>query len=352
MQHGSKTRSEAGFSLLELMIAVGIMAIVGGAVAALMRDSMKVTVTTYELTDAQEGLRISQEYLNRDLMNAGDGLNSLTNIRLTSSFVTNYLTRNPSVDFNNFGILTSDDNVPASIAVRGTSPAVTVRSAPALTDRITILAIDSTFVPVTPSAIDSTGGVVTIAAAAVGNFAEGEVYFITSSVGSTFGTVTSITGTGATRSLNFANGDTFGLNVTGNSGQITTVSAGGALATSIQRMKIIHYYVNSNGLLMRRIFGVKGSGFSESVIAEHIVSVQFRYILALTNANGTVVQPVRLLTSAQQTATRQVEVTVTAETPHSIGSTQANGLAQVTMTTSTSVRNMQFKQAMQPQAGG
>jgi prepilin-type N-terminal cleavage/methylation domain-containing protein len=346
MHRGSA--NQKGFSILELMVAVGVMAVVAGAVLALMRDSMKVGVATQELTDAQEGVRISQEYINRDLMNAGDGLNSLTNIRLTSGFVTNYLSKNNSIDVSNFGILTSDDNVPASTVVLGASPTVTVRSSPALTDRITILAIDSNFTAVTPISINATGSAVLVSAAAVSNFTTGEIYFLTSSIGSTFGTITSITSSGANWNLNFANGDTYGLNVTGSSGQIKTISNAGAVATSIQRMKIIHYYVNSNGMLVRRVFGVKGAAFTESTIAEHIVSVQYRYILSLTNANGTVQQPVRLLTSAQQTATRQVEVTVTGETPHPI----ASGTSQVSMTTSTSVRNMQFKQAMQPQAGG
>ena len=348
MHRGSKAKNQRGFSILELMIAVGVMAVVGGAVLALMRDSMKVAVATQELTDAQEGVRIAQEYINRDLMNAGDGLNSLTNIRLTSSFVTNYLSKNGSIDFNNFGILTSDDNVPASTAVLGATPTVTVRSSPALTDRITILASDSNFTAVTPIAINGSSNAVTVSSAAVANFTVGEVYFLTSSLGSTFGTITGISTNGPNWNLNFASGDTFGLNVTGAGSNIKTISNNGTVATSIQRMKIIHYYVNSNGMLVRRVFGVRGSGFTESAIAEHIVSVQYRYILSLTNANGTVQQPVRLLTSAQQTATRQVEVTVIGETPHPM----ASGTAQVTMTTSTSVRNMQFKQAMQPQAGG
>jgi hypothetical protein len=110
---------------------------------------------------------------------------------------------------------------------------------------------------------------------------------------------------------------------------------------------------------MRRGFGVKGAGCSESMIAEHIFGIQFRYILDLVDVNGNVAQPTRLLTSTQQTATRQVEVTVTAETPHSVNINQttgtlqqSNGHVQTSMTTSTSVRNMQFKQALQPLAGG
>ncbi len=115
-------------------------------------------------------------------------------------------------------------------------------------------------------------------------------------------------------------------------------------------MKIIHYYVNANGLLMRRVFGVRNAGFNESVIAEHAMSLQFRYFLNLRDVDGNVAQPVaQLTTSEQQVETRQVEVTLTVETAHTL----QNGKRQeITMTTSTSVRNMQFRRSLQPTAGG
>ncbi len=287
--------------MLELMIALTLLLIVAGATIALMRDSMKVSVATYELTDAQQALRTAHEYLNRDLMNAGDGLNSLSNIHITSSFKTNYLSRNASVDVDNLGMITSDDNVPAATTVLGASPAATVRSTPNLTDRISILSRDTTFnngVPVTPVSIDSNGVNVQISAGEETKFNVGEVYFMSSSAGATFCTITAISGAGtATPKLVFSNGDTFNLNVNGASGLIRTVANGGA--TSLVRMQIIHYYVTNSGLLMRRVYGVKGTGFTESPIAEHIVGLQFRYVLDMVDSSGHVVQPTKQLTSSQ-----------------------------------------------------
>ena len=260
----------------------------------------------------------------------------------------------------NLGILTTDNDVPANKIVFGQNPAVAtnplvyVRSSPVLTDRQTILQIDSDFTPIglLAPAIDPTGTTITIADADRTRFTAGEIYFLTSSVGGTFGTVTAVTNiAGPNSTLTFAqgsaNGDKFGLNVTGAGGRINTISAGGTLATSLQRMRIIHYYINSDGMLMRRVFGVKGAGFRESAIADHVVSVQFVYSLA-PDDNGNIVQPVtRLTTLDQQIAVRQVEVTVTVETPHAL----QNGLRpNMSMTTSTSVRNMQFRQALQPKA--
>jgi type II secretory pathway pseudopilin PulG len=350
MQNDSSKFSERGFTVVEMIIAMTMMLIVSGIILALVRDSMKVAVATYELTDTTQNLRTAQEFINRDLLNAGDGLKSISTIRLPQTFVTTYLTLNPvepSGGIVNLGLITSDNNVPGTTAVPSASPAATIRNG---TDRQTILEIDNSFaavaLPTSPVSINSTGSTVTIPASyTMSNFASGEIYFITSATGGTFGTITAVDS--AARTLTFASGDAFGLNLPGTNGHIKTISNSGLLACALQRMKIIHYYVNSSGMLMRRVFGVKGAGFRESPVAEHIVNVQFNYSLVSTDASGNVVPSTTavLTTLAQQTGVRQVEVRITAETTHPI----ANGtLQQLNSTTSTTVRNMQFRQALQP----
>ncbi len=352
-----KTKNQAGFTILEMIISMTVMLVVGGAVFSLMRDSMKVASTTYEMTDAQEGLRTAQEYLNRDLMNAGDGLNSINNIRVRRGFVTDYLALSPIDDTNyagmvNLGILTSDDDTLENTAVLATNPAVNVRWNPDAadrTDRVSIMQIDPSFTPIALDSgkINPSGNSVTISAADVGRFQIGEVYFISSAAGATFGMITDITNT---PSLTFAAGDALGLNAPGNGGPINVVSSGGTIPTSLMRIRIIHYYVNSNGCLRRRVFGVSGGTFTDSLIAEHVISTQFRYLLSLRDAGGNVVQPQTQLTSSQeQLAINQVEVTITVETAHTIHNNAQNRLSMVT---GTSVRNMQFRGALQPTAGG
>jgi prepilin-type N-terminal cleavage/methylation domain-containing protein len=369
MHSNSRLRNQQGFSLIEMIVTLAVMVIIMTAVASLMRSSMSLSIATYELTDAQESLRTAQEFINRDLVSAGDGLKNMSNIPVTKTFVNNYLSLNPIVDpslpntVTNLGILTTDNDVTANTVVKGldpnvaTNPLVFVRSSPVLTDRQTMLQIDSDFTPIAllAPAIDANGSAITIADADVGRFTAGEIYFLTSSVGGTFGTVTGVVNdVGPNSTLTFAqgagNGDKFGLNVTGAGGRINTIatSAGVALATSLQRMRIIHYYITADGMLMRRVFGVKGAGFRESAIADHVVSVQFAYSLS-PDANGNIVQPVTRLTDLdQQIAVRQVEVTVTVETPHTLQNGQRP--PNLSMTTSTSVRNMQFRQALQPKA--
>lgn len=342
--------------MLELIVAITVMVVITGAVFALMRDSVKTSTASMEMSDGQQSSRTAQEYINRDLMNAGDGLNSINNIRVPENFVTNYLALNPVADpatpgFINLALITSDNDLPANTIVTGTAPATTVRDTPVLTDRITILQTDQTFVPITLNAgdINPVSGLVAVSPADIDRFRVGEIYFITSAVGSIFATITDWQGLGtATPFLVFA-GDPLGLNSLGAGGQLDVVSAGATLPTSLSRMKMIHYYVNSNGLLMRRVFGVRNSPFAESMIAEHVVSLQFRYFLNMRDANGNVVQPqTQLTTSQQQVETRQVETTLTVETAHPLQNGQRQ---QMSMTTSTSVRNMQFRQSLQPTAG-
>jgi type II secretory pathway pseudopilin PulG len=358
LKHHDYKNIEQGFSLVEVLIVLVVMMVVLGAVFGLMRDSMKTSHAALEMSDAQESARTGQEYINRDLVNAGDGLNSINNIRVPQNFVTNYLTLSPITDpatpgIINLGLITSDNNVPANTPVLGTT--VQVRSTPLLTDRITILQMErpEIFTPITlaAGALTPADGVAAVSPTDIDRFRAGEIYFITSAVGGIFATITDRQGVGTpTPSLVFGAGDVYGLNSLGGGGQLDLITAGATLPISICRMKVIHYYINSDGLLMRRVFGVRNAGLSESVIAEHAVSLQFRYFLNLRDAGGNIVQPAaQLATSQEQVETRQVEVTLTVETPHAL----QNGQPQtISMTTSTSVRNMQFRQSLQPTAGG
>ena len=95
MRDASQGRSQDGFSLIEVLVATTVMLIVVGAVFSLVRSSMKVATTTYEMTDAQQNLRTAQEFINRDLMNAGDGLKSINESGFREPFMLSYVTLTP-----------------------------------------------------------------------------------------------------------------------------------------------------------------------------------------------------------------------------------------------------------------
>lgn len=359
--HANRFNNQEGFSLIEMMIAITVMLIIVSSIVALLRSSIAVTTASYEFTDAQESMRSAQEWINRDLINAGDGLKSLTYIPVNTTFVQNYLSLTPIADpiapaaATNLGILTTDNNVPPGTtisAAAAASPAPTPAPFQILSgsDRQTILEIDPDLVTnpqIFPSSIASAGDIVTLppttTAADMARFAVGEIYFLTSSRGGTFAALTAINA--GAKTLTFASGDICGLNTAGANNRIKDISSSGTIPTTMQRMRIIHYFVDANGVLRRRVFGERGAAFRDSIVAEHVRAVQFVYSLGV-DSGGNPVQPTDLLNTPQdQINISQVQVTVTVETPHNV---LQSGKAVLSSTTSTSLRNMQFRQALQP----
>jgi prepilin-type N-terminal cleavage/methylation domain-containing protein len=346
-------QDQSGFSLIELLIAVSVMTIVTGAAFALIGSSLQFSSATYSLVDSEQGLRASHEIINRDLTTAGDGLRGIGTIQVPTNFVLNYLTQTPVVDstnpsYVNLALVISDDNLAGTTAVLQSNPAVTVLGG---SDRLTMLTQDTTFTPVTLLAgkITTSGNDtnIVVSAADIGKFQAGEIYAIESQSSAAFGYITSINA--ATKTLTLTNGDTYGLNQTGAGTPINTVTSGGAAPSAIVRLQIIQYYVNSNNLLVRRVFGTKGAALVDSVIAEHVVVLQFRYLLNLKDPNGFVPQPGRqLATSQQQLAVRQVETTVAVETARAVSkiTNTSTGKQVISATTATTVRNLQFRQAL------
>jgi len=208
-----------------------------------------------------------------------------------------------------------------------------------------MLEVDSSFVAITPTSIDSAGVVVTLpSGTTMSQFNVGEIYYFSSTAGATFATITAVDSTNRTLTFGVGGADSYGLNLVTNN-NLKAICNSGGLSTSMQRMKIIHYFVDANNLLIRRVFGVRGAGYRDNVVSEHVLNVQFKYSLDTVDAYGNIVQPTDTLTTrTQRLGVRQVEVTVTVETPHAL----ANGTTQLAMTTGTSVRNMQFRQAQQP----
>ncbi|MFN2511991.1 MAG: PilW family protein [Pyrinomonadaceae bacterium] len=346
-------QNQQGFSIVEMVIASTVMLIVTASVFSLVKSSLSVTTANYELTEAQQSLRTAQEFINRDLMNAGDGLKSMTYIPVKTTFVQNYLTRSPIADaamatgVTNLGILTTDNDVPGTTVVP-TVPATPVIKVRANTDRQTILQIDPSpaNISIVTTSITNNGKDVTLPAGAdMTKFTVGDIYFFTSSRGGTFGAITAIDT--AAKKLTFNNADPCGINVVGVGGLINDISANGTLPTAMQRMRIIHYYIDEKGLLMRRVFGDPGAAYRDSVIAEHVVSVQFVYSLGIDSGGNPVQPTTQLTTPAQQVAISQVEVNVTVETPHAL---PKGNHPLLSSSTSTSLRNMQFRQALQPTA--
>ena len=358
--------------MAEMMVALGCMLVVGAASLALVGSSVKYANSTYNLTDAEQSLRNAHEVINRDLTSAGDGLRGIGTITAPVEFVQSFITRTPvtcnDANFPCIGIVTSDDTIPTATAIPQANPAATFQAG---SDRISMLIRDTSFnsgnsVSLFAGKISvlGTSTIMTMGTSAeVGLFQVGEIYALTSQNSAAFGVVSAIDTTN--KKVTLTNGDAYGLNQNSSLSSISQVATFVAsLNTSpvaVMRLQIIQYYVTSTGLLMRRVIGVRGAGFRDTVVAEHVSNLQFRYLTNLTDSNGNTVQPMRVLSSsAEQNAVREIETTIGLETVGKINAVtnanastttcgaNTNGKQNICSTTHTTVRNLQFRQAIGP----
>ncbi len=358
--------------MAEMLVALGCMLVVGAASLALVGSSVKYANSTYNLTDAEQSLRNAHEVINRDLTSAGDGLRGIGTITAPLAFVQSYITRTPvtcnDANFPCIGIVTSDDTIPTATAIPQSNPAATFQVG---SDRISMLIRDTSFnsgnsVSLFAGKISvvGTSTIMTMGTSSeVGLFQVGEIYALTSQNSAAFGVVSAIDT--INKKVTLTNGDAYGLNQNSSLSSISQVATFVAsLNTSpvaVMRLQIIQYYVTSTGLLMRRVIGVRGAGFRDTVVAEHVSNLQFRYLTNLTDSNGNTVQPMRVLSSsAEQNAVREIETTIGLETVGKINAVtnanastttcgaNTNGKQNICSTTHTTVRNLQFRQAIGP----
>ena len=78
-------RSQQGFSLVELLIAMTIMLILMGLVSTLLGRAMSVRTRESQRTDALTSAQAALNVMSREISNAGFGINTGTNNRLANN---------------------------------------------------------------------------------------------------------------------------------------------------------------------------------------------------------------------------------------------------------------------------
>jgi prepilin-type N-terminal cleavage/methylation domain-containing protein len=344
-----RKNNQKGFSMMELIVVVAITLVILTAVFSLMRGAIITANANYEMTTATQGFRNSQEYLTRDILVAGDGLKGLANIWLPTNFVTQNLTaRSAAVidptnkGFVNLGMVVSDNNVPNGTPISYTTPALNVLQ---LTDRLTVLSKDVAFSTIDLGAgdVNSNNGQINIPAGRIGDFTNGEIYFISNGVAGVFGTVTNVNSGG--NKIKWDDGDAYGLNKTGSTGQLAAVTNNSSYPTVLQRVQIIQYFIDAEGRLVRRVFGIKGSGFIDSVVAEHLAALKFRYVMKPSDPAVILSQPKANFDLDEASGVRTIELSITVITAYPL---QDGEYHEVTGTTQIAVRNIQFGEAIVP----
>src|SRR6185436_2747874 len=86
------TKQEAGFSLIELMVAMTITLIVTGAIYGLLTSGGNAFKREPELSDRQQNVRMAMDLIQRDVSNAGSGMGAWV-----QAFTNNLDTQGPLV---------------------------------------------------------------------------------------------------------------------------------------------------------------------------------------------------------------------------------------------------------------
>jgi len=149
--------SQSGFTLLELMIAMGVMLLVLASTMQVMKDAMGATTTTKQMLDMNSHLRASMDLMQRDMLQVGQGLPVGRRIGIPNGFGSTPVVRpGPAATGACAGVTTFplDSTIPAVSAGPDLGPPINGEC----TDVVTIMAADNLFEPVATASIAAAGG--------------------------------------------------------------------------------------------------------------------------------------------------------------------------------------------------
>ncbi len=320
------TKRQHGFSLLEMVVAMGLGTIVLAAAVQLYSQGVSATWTVSQRAEMQQDFRAASNMLTKDLSLAGAGLGNGAAIALPSAATPVYgCDQTPKCYIN---------GAAASYPKQGTTPYLygllpgynagpTISTPPGPTDTVTVVYTDTSFYlncynatvtaksvvtfapPPSPTAWPTPGCVPTTTPAttpqnvndAVAGLAIGDLVLMTLNgtqiVGEVTGPVTTavasasntFTTAGSTMYVvPFANLDVLKMNQTTGTGLNSAPL--NSTGTSPVRLEVITYYVDattSPARLMRQV-----SGHSPMPLAENVVFLKFSYDL-FNDSTSTVV---------------------------------------------------------------
>jgi prepilin-type N-terminal cleavage/methylation domain-containing protein len=367
------SKSQRGFSLLELLVASAIGVIAVMAMTQMFDMAMHTTMTVTQRADTQENMRAGIELMTKDISMAGAGLPSgglqlantsgATKVACNQSatcYVTGDVYPNSGTGTQNYmyGLLPGFGNGVQSAAVITSAPA-------AVNDSLTTIYCDynfglSNFNFTFPSSTQATVSVVNAAVTpnniiAPGGLNVGDLLlFVVStpgngktaqgnSVAQTAAAVAEITGLPSNTTINFAAADALNFNQTGPNSLATIASSYVAGTTiSVCRLYAVTYFLQvptaggtvQSPRLMRQV-----NGLTAVPVADNIINLQFSYDLVssstgLMNAN----QSNPLAAGESPALIQKVNIWVMGQSITNAG-TRAQSMY---LATSVSARNMSF----------
>ncbi|MFN7982180.1 MAG: prepilin-type N-terminal cleavage/methylation domain-containing protein [Vicinamibacterales bacterium] len=350
--------SSAGFTLLELIVAMGIMTLVMAVTLGGLAQATKANASVMNLTSMNSSIRVGMDMLVRDMLQVGSGLPPSHVIQIPSGANATAV-KLPGPPGTTLTLDAAATGISAVVPLPGAGPTINGTT----TDVVVTLAVDNTFLNEPMSAMTST----TVDIAAGPNIATGpdrvtpgQLMMITKGTTTTLLQVTGVDT--STRRLTFATGDSLNLNQP--SAAAGTLAALNAVAPAntpsaafISRIRMITYYLDAttdaqHPRLVRRINNGNATTFDNTLgnaVALDIENLQFSYDLIDGNGNPANVRMVTadLTTSGRcapnacgATQIRKINIAMTGRSQN--GANTSSSVYRNTLTSEVSFRGMAF----------
>jgi prepilin-type N-terminal cleavage/methylation domain-containing protein len=373
-------KRQRGFTLIELMVSMGIVvSVVAIATDALMQAEHVTTMVAYE-ANTQENLRAGMHFMVRDLTQAGEGIpqggislpytatSAVNRPGTATTFPAAYITLPAITPGSQIGQLATSINPATNATLTGIA-----------TDVINIIYADNVLVdtaghylysypvvqaapsaPVCAGTISATGASVTLAPACftmpgvTNPITTGNLIMFHNQNGTALEYVTSVAGP----TINFAGGDPAGLNQTGlaNGTVAKLATAPGVFPpTTITRVWMVTYYINSTTAtdpqLIRQVnypnYPAAAPANPPQAIADDIENLSFSYDITdstdpagtYTNGPGNALAPVLPDTPAQ---IRAVNVFLAGRSEYAYTPQTTPQFLRSNLSTQVSIRSLSF----------
>lgn len=250
-RRAGSTSSQSGFTLLELIVAVGMFTIIMGAIYMLLNAGKSDAFNTKERTATMQNARVALNTINRDAINAGVGYWKSGALAPDGT-----LTRLLFLPGETDGVADLLTPIVPGDSVR----TIVVDGQNVQTDAVTFVYQDNSFNAghaVAVSAVNSGTNLVTVASNAPCVNGSLYVYVIDDGSRRALGSLTALNGT---TQIRFANGDPLRLNNPGGSSTFT-----GLGPSALKRITWVTYFVRPDNVLVRRVYGNTGAIVGEGV---------------------------------------------------------------------------------------
>jgi prepilin-type N-terminal cleavage/methylation domain-containing protein len=278
--------SQAGYSLVELLVSMGIMTVVMAVTMNGISDVVKANDVILQMVGMNNSLRSGMDLIVRDLLQVGSGLPTGHTVTIPNGAGA-LSVRIPGPPGTSFTTAAGDTTLPAVIPGAGLGPVVNGTA----TDVLSVLMADNAFLSVGITAATSTS--VTVAAGVnidtgPDRVTTGQLMMISKGSLNTLVQVTAVNV--GTRVLTFASGDSLRLNqptaAQGNLAALNAaVPANDPTAVNVTRLRMITYYLDTtidanHPRLVRRINNGHPTTFNNTLgtaVAIDTENLQFTY---------------------------------------------------------------------------